>query len=214
MNEENEMGIYILRILRRYKWSVLSAMAIITGWILSFHILKELNPIIASVGGLLFSVPLQLFWRAYMAPILRIKKIEYAIFHLGKWEYKACRIIVENEGRSTARNCKGYIIVGRRKERVCWTVPKERPNATINAKDDERLDFCAFYQGPATGDTQPPKIIAPTEEGWSTDPYKCRKLELNEIKECKCLITADNADPVEANIVISVEKEEIKIKSA
>lgn len=31
------------------------------------------------------------------------------------------------------------------KRRICWAISKERPNATINVYDDERLDVCGFY---------------------------------------------------------------------
>lgn len=63
-------------------------------------------------------------------------------------------------------------------------VPKERPNATINKKDEERLDFCAYYkEGPEeytpVGGFDPeevPKIIAQTEEGWKTLP-EARRLD-------------------------------------
>jgi len=212
--------------LKRYIWSILLAVAIIGGLVISFLFLGELNPIIAAVGGLLFSVPIQFFWLAYTSPILAIKGAEPVIFNLGDdikgiWRYKAYRIIIQNEGRSAAKNCKGYIIVRERKERICWTVPKERPNATINAKDNERLDFCAFYKSDPSGvpivvenRVQPPRIIASTEEGWpgleETDPYKCRLLD--GIKECKCLITADNADPIEVDVAINEREGEIEIK--
>ncbi|MHC1635954.1 MAG: hypothetical protein ACXQTS_04970 [Candidatus Methanospirareceae archaeon] len=54
-----------------------------------------------------------------------------------------------------------------------------------------------------------PKIIAPTEEGWPENPYKCRRLD--GIMECKCLITADNADPIEVDVVIDVSSKTIKL---
>jgi len=214
----------IVRCLSRYKYSILSGMIIIVALIASVCIFGELNPVIAAVGGLLFSIPIQFFWQSYMSPVLKIRgEPEIRRFHLGneirgEWEYKANRIIVENTGRSAAKNCKGYIVVKNSKERICWTVPKERPNATINAKDKEKLDFCAFYvSGPhgsptvVGGGTQPPRIIAPTEEGWPTDPFKCRPLD--GIEECEVLITADNADPVNRKVRFNIRKREIGINA-
>ncbi len=212
--------------LKRYIWSILLVVAIIGGLVISFLLLGELNPTIAAIGGLLFSVPIRFFWLAYTSPVLAIKGAEPVIFDMEddtprKWRYAAYRIIIQNEGRSAAKNCKGYIIMGERKERICWTIPKERPNATINAKDNERLDFCAFYKDGfiggsilMEGDVQPPRIIAPTENGWpgfvKIDPYKCRKLD--GIKECQCLITADNTDPIGVDIIINDREGEIEIK--
>lgn len=209
----------------RYGISILSGIIIIVGLLSSVYILKELNPVIAAIGGLLFTIPLRFFWLSYMMPVLKIKGVETVWFNPGDhpdWRYLANRIIVENSGRSAAKNCKGYIDTGKRKERVCWMVPAERPNATINAHDEERLDFCAFYiNGPThlklkvktigkdEGEMQEiPKIIAPTEEKWY-NPWECRVLD--GIEECKVLITADNADPVEETIRFNIEKKEIEI---
>lgn len=124
------------------------------------------------------------------------------------WKYEACRIIIQNKGRSAAKNCKGYIALGERRERICWTVPKERPNATINEKDDERIDFCAFSV--YTGGHRVPDVIAPTEEGWPLYPKDCRNLE--GVEKCKVLITTDNADPIEVDITINEREREIEIK--
>lgn len=214
----------ILKIVKsviRYKLSILSGILIIVPLGASYFYFGELNPVIAAIGGLLFSIPVRFFWQVYTGPVFTIKGVERRICHLGKnreWEYVANRIIVENKGRSAAKNCKGYIVVGEGKERVCWTVPKERPNATINAKDEERLDFCAFYksgpshEGPMVigkGQKEVPRIIAPTEEAWPPEPLKCRQLD--EIETCKVLVTADNAEPVAANIRFNTEKGEIEI---
>lgn len=214
----------MVKSLIRYKLSILSGIEIIVGLVVSICYFGELKPVIAAVGGLLFSIPIRFFWQSYMAPVLRIKGVERKKFNPGdiRWEYRANRIIVENGGRSAAKNCKGYIVVEEGKERVCWTVSKERPNATINVSDDERLDFCAFYEsGPPmetiTYNNQEghkekqitiSKLIAPTEEKWGS-PWECR--DLDKINECKVLITSDNAEPVEATIKFNIEKTEIEI---
>ncbi len=132
------------------------------------YVLPIQAPIFTAIGGLLFSVPIAYFWRVYTEPVLQIKeeveqrgitveRIKFGFAGDGeehkRWKYIANRIIVENNGRSAAKNCKAWILTEKSKERVCWTVPKERPNATINVKDAERLDFCAYYQeGPESYD--------------------------------------------------------------
>jgi hypothetical protein len=59
---------------------------------------------------------------------IKIKGVETVWFNPGDhpdWRYRANRRIVENSGRSAAKNCKGYIDTGKRKERVCWMVSKK-----------------------------------------------------------------------------------------
>jgi hypothetical protein len=193
----------VVRYLRRYRYSIISGIIISITLYVSIFIFGELNPVVAAVGGLLFSIPVQLFWRSYISPVLKIKSepeirdisLPSVLGTGSRYTYKVNRVVAKNTGRSAAKNCKGYIVVKNSQERVCWTVTKERPNATINAKDEERLDFCAFYQsGP---DDSPPRIIVPTEDGWVT-PTLCRKLD--EIDDCEVLITADNAEPVKTRI--------------
>jgi hypothetical protein len=102
---------------------------------------------------------------------------------------------------------------------------KGTPNATINPKDNERLDFCAFrldgsYEVRVPINSISPSlplkaenltawnIIAPTEEGWGY-PWNCRPLE--GIEDCKVLITADNTEPVEAKIRLEYSEKKIII---
>lgn len=216
-----------------YIRSILSAITIILALWVSVCIYGELKPVVAAVGGLLFSIPIRFFWESYKSPIFKIKGIPeirdlptnlHSIGDEEQWEYIVNRIIVQNTGRSAARSCKGYIVFKNSKERVCWTVPKERPNATINAKDEERLDFCAFYKSGKLssitnihGEHEIPKIIAPTEEGWppiqlkEIYPWECRPLDRIGKEKCEVLITADNAEPVKARIGFDIEKGEISI---
>ena len=211
----------------RYKLSIFSGI-ILFGSLIAATCFFGNDPTIYAVGGLLFSIPLRLFWQSYMSPVLKIKIGDQANIYPGNdkgWKYRVNRIIVENSGRSAAKNCKGYIVDEWGKERICWTVPKERPNATINPKDNERLDFCAFnlLNGPSEltvpiisiSQSLPSKeekksiwsIIAPTEEGWGY-PWNCRPL--NE-KDYKVLITADNTEPVEAKIRFEYREKKIVI---
>lgn len=212
---------------KRYWTSILAGIILVGGLAISYYLLEELNPVIAAVGGLLFTVPIRFFWQSYNKPVLNFNGIETAVFPPGDadWRYKANRIIVKNSGRSAAKNCKGSISIGTTKVRVCWMVPKERPNATINAHDEESLDFCAFYVSgplsmkPKTKEigkdrrvlTEIPKIIAPTEEKWYDPQETPDSRILDKVDNCKVLITADNANPVEAKIKFDRENNEIKI---
>ena len=198
----------------RYKEFIIWVILIIGALFFSTCFYGELHPVIAAIGGLLFSIPIKHFWQSYMKPVIGIKKeIEPRSFHPfgggSTLEYICNRIIVENTGRTAAKNCKGYIVTDTGKERICWTVPAERPDATINAKDEERLDFCAFLNpesykaGVAT--EAPPKIIRPTEEGWEG-----LLRNLSELMECEVLITAENADPVSKKIRFNLDTGEIE----
>ena len=212
---------------KRYWTSILAGIILVGGLAISYYLLNELNPLIAAVGGLLFTVPIRFFWESYNKPVLNFKGIETAGFLPGDadWSYNANRIIVENSGRSAAKNCKGYISIETTKVRVCWMVPKERPNATINAHDEESLDFCAFYvSGPTHMKTKTipidndkrvlieiPKVIAPTEETWYNPQETPNSRILDKVDNCKVLITADNTNPVEAKIEFDRENNKIKI---
>ena len=213
--------------IKRY-WTSIFSVVIISGCLaLSFYISGELHPVIAAVGGLLFTIPIRLGWQSYLKPVLEFKGVEPISFtpKNTNLQYIAQRIIVENSGRSAAKNCKGYVIYKEgkieRKERVCWMVPQERPNATINPRDNERLDFCAFLDRPYALTVNPTiggiivdlppdpdiKVIAPTEEKWDLLDYR----RLAEIKECKVLVTADNTEPVEAKVKINSEERKIEL---
>ena len=227
----------------QYIWSLIAAAVIISLFFL-YPLFKigEFEPVMAAVGGLLFTIPIRLFWKSYLSPVLQIKdEPEIRTVEIGfnprknyAWKednhsyevknYIVNRIIVKNVGRSAAKNCKGYIVIGNSKERVCWTVGQERPNATINQKDEERLDFCAFRnvikkesESPKKTEANklkelavrtimggpPPKLIAPTESGWPLsegliDPHESRNL--HDIEQCAVLITAENAPLVKKGI--------------
>lgn len=158
-----------------------------------------------------------------MKPKLCIKKeVKYRDFDPGGYPYKACRILIENNGRSAAQNCKAYIVVKNSKERVCWMVPTERPKATINKDDIEELDFCAFLRGERVffpehlGGNPPtllPEAIFPNESKWP-DPAKAIEFEyglLTNIVECKVLITASNAKSVSMKVKIDYQNKQIKL---
>jgi len=116
--------------------------------------------------------------------------------------FLAWRIVVKNEGFvTTAEECKCFI-VGVNKERLCWNVHTEgQPSImTINIKEEEALDFCAF------GVDVIDKIFSPTENGWKDK----RPIDISQpIVVFKVLVTSKNAKQVEANVIIDSIKKEI-----
>lgn len=187
-------------------------------------------PLFTAIGGLLFSIPIGYFWLIFKQPVLKIhQEIEqrgitveatkYGLIRIGeeeeqkRWIYQANRIIVENVGRSAAKNCKGWILTEKGKERVCWTIPKERPNATINVKDSERLDFCAYYAKgsesytPLARTAKPvPKIFCSDENKLPTNMDNAILKSLDGLSDCTVLMTSDNAEPVEAKVIFKDDK--------
>jgi len=121
------------------------------------------------------------------------------------FDYACTRIFIKNIGRNAAKDCKGYFITDKsRGERVCWTIPKERPNATINVGDCEKLDFCAFPLGTKGNDI----ILIPTEDGWENIR---RTGPIDPISTVKVRVTSENAQPVEANVKIYRDEKRIEI---
>ena len=223
-----------MRKLSRYKGVVVGSIVIsVSFFALPYWVfgLDKVTPIFTAIGGLLFSIPIKYLWYIFKQPVLKIKEeVEersipikqktygFIIEKTGNWTYSVNRIVVENIGRSAAKNCKGWIVIGESKERVCWTIPTERPNATINVKDEERLDFCAYYKkGPKTyeaitkGGIQKnvPQRFASDESTIQFDIGDPRIKSLDDQEQCEVLITSDNAEPVKAEVMF--EKDKIRI---
>lgn len=142
------------------------------------------------------------------------------------------RVIIKNVGRSAAKNCKGYIKTENNDESVasvCRAISKERPNATINVKDTERLHICAFcvkekipenikariQRKEITENEKPHDIIIPNENNWLKEGLdaktlrhnwqKCRNFNAND-KSIKILVTAENARSVEISAKINTSE--------
>ncbi len=103
-----------------------------------------------------------------------------------------CNVVkVKNTGLRAAEGCKADLKIGDQLLRVCWTVPAERPSATINALSEEALDVCAVLSKIHSEKKGVPKRIAPVETGWVIPP---RDLGKEEIKG-QLIISAKNANP-------------------
>lgn len=217
--------------LKRY-WKAVLGGAIIAVFFFAIPALLSFSfyEIFIAIGGLLFSIPIRYGWDIFKRPVLKIEeKIEsrgFDIKFLGedgpKWGYVANRIIVKNIGRSAAKNCKGWIVSGESKERVHWMVPpKERVDATINVKDDERLDFCAYYKKgpkeyPPAFEKSPKtvsKIIVSDENGFPTDSIDSAWIKsIKKVPfECRLLVTSENAEAKETKIIFN--ENEIKVET-
>jgi hypothetical protein len=205
-----------MNVIRKYLYPIFVA-ALIAAFFFILPIfatsLASYGGIFNSIGGLLFAGDIAYFWSIFQVPVLVVDGIERVRFNISgpvmssyqpSWEYSANRIIVRNKGRSAARNCKGWILMGDRKERVAWVV-RDSQNITINQRDSERLDFCAYYvsgQREVTISSETrraPWIIRSTENGWSNSPWNDEIFEESPISRVRAavLVTADNADPVE-----------------
>lgn len=62
-------------------------------------------------------------------------------------EYIANRIVVKNEGRNAAENCKAVIRIDGNEEKVAWISPTSGHTMTINANSVEYVDLCAVLNG-------------------------------------------------------------------
>lgn len=205
-------------------WPVIIEVVVIAGIFFAVPLLfapsVPFAVVLYALGGLAMTIPITHLWAIYQAPILSLTGVETAAFDMSppggqaaaNWRYNAQRIIVENTGRTAGKNCKAWLVTQHRKERVCWTVPQERPNATINSNDSERLDFCAYYvsgpqpyvQAPGIEGRPVPVRIAPTENGWASIPFECRNI--SDLTMCKVLITCENSRPVERGIAIELNE--------
>lgn len=217
------------------------AVIIALGIVLLFFVIPflyvptEQATIFIAIGSLLFSIPIGYFWRVFKQPVLQIKedKAEPIRFTLiGKYnlgpqsiigEYAVNRIVVENIGRSAAKNCKAWTIIGNSKERVCWSSIAEIPNATINVKDAEKLNFCAYrksedskYKIKGKKEVSLPRIYFSDEKQLPmlveivVNPQgSIKKLDLkchDDLSDCIVLITSDNSEPIEAKVIFKHDK--------
>ncbi|MBI5206730.1 MAG: hypothetical protein HY934_02955 [Candidatus Firestonebacteria bacterium] len=199
--------------IKRYKWAIVTLIFLIAILAISNCIYGKIDPLISAIVALLTSIPFNLFWQTYNSPVLIIeKKPECRTMNTDNgYKYECNRIIVKNIGKTAAKNCKGYIVIENNKERVCWTISKERPNAIINSKDNEKLDFCAFLIKKGHPDDEKLfDLIAPTENGWNMQiPQENRPIE--NINECCVLVTTENAEPIEAIIKFNKTNKIIEI---
>lgn len=104
-------------------------------------------------------------------------------------EYHCNRLLIKNRGLRAAEGCKADLKLGDELLRLCWSHPKERPFATINAESEESLDVCAVL---SRSDSMP-KRIAPNSDGW--DNFVNLDKKSLETIEGSLIISARNADP-------------------
>ena len=195
--------------------------------------LSKYHDALYALGGLLFAIPLKLFWDAYYMPVLEIvlkpEDVTIKSILLETNEYicraniKVSRIIIKNKGRTAAKNCKGWLSYKNSQGkdvqvRVCWTVPKERPTATINVNDMERLDFCGYridvcFESLVEGVRLPNMekrllFLAPTEDSWEKPrDFTC----LLQNQRFGVVITSENTKSISAKIHLLTNEKSIQI---
>lgn len=67
-----------------------------------------------------------------------------------KVQYVVNRVIIKNDGKSAADQCKGVLKINNKEEKICWYVPSERYKMTINLDSNEYLEVCAVLCGEAS----------------------------------------------------------------
>lgn len=205
--------------LYKYKLPLLLGSIIVTIMLISpfflFHIdqIKDIYPSIMAVGGLLFAVPIRLFWDLFMRPDLEVSNepefigvTHRNLDHNNSSDpnFVAVRAIIKNKGRTSALNCKGYLIYKdprfyrEIKERVCWIIGSNREAVNINSQDEERLDIFIVPIEGLTGDSY---IYYPFESGKYNSNRAIFKDYLNSLH---FLVTSENAVPINVSIDIDI----------
>lgn len=161
----------------------------------SVFVIKELNILISSTFSVIFTGIVTFFLNRYSKPILRITNNTESIrFPLNKsypaYEIMECRRIpVENIGRTAAYNCRGYFKTNNNRYHVFWANYDKNKNITINPNDVEYLNCWAVST------RFPNNMRVLTDDGW-------KDFFLDELQDCKVIVTAVNADTVETSVQI------------
>jgi hypothetical protein len=111
--------------------------------------------------------------------------------------WSAARIIVENQGRTAAKDCKASIIVNGIGTRVAWMIPKNDFTVTINAHDTELIGLCALH--PKAG------LLFTTEHGYGKKPKDAMGQYRRIVGQLK--VSASNAEQSVRDIWISSTKD-------
>jgi hypothetical protein len=191
---------------------MLLALATATGFLFAIRPSEALalfaGAVLASTLGMYFSIYQNSIYApkldlASKKPIINDFDIQVpvtsTVFPTQKSVRYHCNVLtIKNTGMTAAEGCKADLKVGERIFRLCWSVPEERPSATINAQSEEQLDVCAVLSNANSQDTNLLRRIAPTEKGWVYPP---RDLGSEEFK-AKLVISAKNANPKIIEITI------------
>jgi hypothetical protein len=164
--------------------------------------------------GILSPLSVKWFWDKHVRPNLSIDTtVVISKFHLNdtdgkKVEYYSNRVIVVNNGKTSARECKAFLLSENNMERIAWLIPYKDAGYTnnLNAHDKEFLDVCAVSYDKS-------KRVATTERGYGKEEKDARPLN-SDTKSLKLKVSAANAEPAEVEIhfVSEVKDDYILIK--
>ena len=156
----------------------------------------------------------KLLWDRHVRPNLSIDtEVVVSRFHLNntdgkKIEYYSNRVIVVNNGKTSARECKAFLLSENNMDRIAWLIPYKDAGYTnnLNAHDKEFLDVCAVSYDKS-------KRVATTERGYGEEERDARPLN-SETKRLKLKVSAANTAPAEVEIyfVSEVKDDHILIK--
>jgi hypothetical protein len=157
--------------------------------------------IIAIVSPLI----VKLLWDRHVRPNLSIDTdVVVKIFHLkdtnGKRiAYHSNRVKVVNNGKTSARECKAFLLSDNNMERIAWLIPYKDAGYTnnLNAHDKEYVDVCAVSDDKS-------KRIATTERGYGEEEKDARSLS-SDTNSIKLKISASNAAPAEVELHFASE---------
>jgi hypothetical protein len=156
--------------------------------------------IVGLVGGFLSSIPVNWLWHRHLRPKLSIETaVDVRGFHLKDSNgnlmlYHSNEVKVVNNGNSSARECKAFLLSDNNMVRVAWLIPYKDAGYTnnLNAHDKEYVDVCA------DSDDRNNRVT-PTERGYGEEIKDARPLSL-ETRRLTLRISAANAAPTEAEL--------------
>jgi hypothetical protein len=105
---------------------------------------------IGAIIGFFISFIGKVCWNKYMSPDVRIEAVDVSPFHIDDQDqnvqnvpYQSNRIRTANRGKSAAIDCKVFLVIGTRVERVGWMLPtnKEAFTNNLNVEDEEYVDL-------------------------------------------------------------------------
>jgi hypothetical protein len=156
--------------------------------------------IIGLATGIASPLIVKLSWDRHVRPNLSIDtKVVVRSFHLKdnngkKIVYHSNRVIVVNNGKTSARECKAFLLSENNMERIAWLIPYKDAGYTnnLNAHDKEYVDVCAVSDDKS-------KRVATTERGYGEEEKDTRPLN-PDTKSLKLKVSAANAASAEVEI--------------
>ncbi len=209
-----------MNVLYKYKFPLFIGAVIITFLLIpplffyDIEQIKDMYPAIMAICALLFAIPIRFFWDLFMRPDLDVvlepefigvnNSIVGDVTDPPGANCIAVRAIIKNKGRSSALNCKGYLIhkdprfYREIKDRICWIIDSSRETININSQDEERLDVFII---PIDGLASIPYIYYPIENG---NYHPNRRIFKEYLNTLQFLVTSENTVPINVKINFNI----------